>query len=385
LTPLELQPAAGVVASGGREWGAGLPPRPSPPSPLLPGDRVRVRDGNPGAGTEQGGKELRRSRAAARPGHALVFYDPQGAGATDGIPGEAAYAQARPLLPEVVPMGAKGDGMGADRNFCTLGGLFGVARQGAGFVIRHPGANGGGPPPGPRRGVGPDARGQALYEQARWLTEPAPGATLVVRRITGQWLTPTRQGEPARHLLPHLPVPDAPAPLSSALDADRWPLETALQPLPVDLAWEVATLGYPKAALVGFCRALVAYKVGALVKGARRAAPGAEDVEEHLSRYYLPLEVAPVPTGLALAGEEESGESFRQLRRAEFTPPLAALALPLDRKKYPTHTRGPTKKPPPHLSGKQAPQVSPARILALRGSSTDLYRDANRGSASHRR
>ena len=268
LKHLELQTAAGVVAYAGRELGACLQQMPSPPSPLLPGYRVRVLEGNHLAGTEHRVKALRRYRAAALPGHALVFYDPQWAMVTEVIPGEDAYAQERALLPEVVPMVAKRDCIVADRNFCTLAFLFGIARQGGFFVMRQPGANVVGHPQGPRRGVGHDARGQALYEQAMCVTEPDTGATLVVRRITVQWLTPTRQGETEIHILTNLPGTEAPAAQISALYANRWTRETAFHHLTVDLACEVDTLGYPKAALFGFCVALVAYNVVALVKGA---------------------------------------------------------------------------------------------------------------------
>jgi hypothetical protein len=92
-------------------------------------------------------QDLRRYRAAALPGHALVFYDPQWDVVTDVLPCEDAYAQERALLPEVVPMVKKGDCIVADRNFCTTAFLFGVARQGAFFVIRHHGSNVVGPPP----------------------------------------------------------------------------------------------------------------------------------------------------------------------------------------------------------------------------------------------
>jgi hypothetical protein len=367
LKHLELSTAAGLVAYAGRELGACLQQMPAPPPPVLPGYRVRVLDGNHLAGTEQRVKALRRYRAAALPGHALVFYDPQWDVATDVIPCEDAYAQERALLPEVVPMVLKGDCIGADRNFCTLGFLFGVARQGAFFVIRQHGSNVVGQPQGPRRGVGHDARGQALYEQAVCLTEPETGATLVIRRITVQLRTPTRQGEIELHILTNLPVTDAPAPLLSALYADRWTIETAFQHLTVDLACEVDTLGYPKAALFGFCVALVAYNVVALVKGALRAAHGAAYVEEQLSMYYLTLEVAQVATGMEIAVEAEAWEIFRQMSVAEFTTTLVAMAQRLDLKKYTKHTRGPKKKPPPKLSGKHSTHVSTARILAMRG------------------
>jgi hypothetical protein len=339
---------------------------PSPPPPVLPGYRVRVLDGNHLAGTEHRMKELRRYRAAALPGHALVFYDPQWEVATDVIPGEDAYAQERTLLPEVVPMVAKRDCIVADRNFCTLGFLFGVARRGAFFVIRQHGSNVGGQPQGPRRGVGHDARGHALYEQTLCLTEPDTGATLVVRRITVQLHTPTRDGETQLHILTNLPVTEAPAALISALYADRWTIETAFQHLTVDFACEVDTLGYPRAALFGFCVALVAYNVVALVKGALRAAHGAEYVEEQLSMYYLTLEVAQVATGMDIAVEAEAWEVFRHMNTAEFTTTLVAIAQRLDTKKYTKHKRGPKKPPPNQLSGKGQTHVSTARILAMR-------------------
>jgi hypothetical protein len=367
LKHLELPTAAGLVKYAGRELGACLRQMPAPPSPVLPGYRVRVLDGNHLAGTEHRVKDLRRYRAAALPGHALVFYDPQWEVATDVIPCEDAYVQERALLPEVVPMVAKGDCIVADRNFCTLGFLFGIARQGAFFVIRQHGSNVVGQPQGPRRGVGHDARGQTLYEHPICVTEPDTGATLIVRRITVQLLTPTRDGETELHLLTNLPVTDASAPLISTLYADRWTIETAFQHLTVDLACEVDTLGYPKAALFGFCVALVAYNVVALVKGALRAAHGAAYVEEQLSMYYLTLEVAQVATGMEIALEAESWEIFRQMSTAEFTTTLVAIAQRLNTQKYTKHKRGPKKPPPNKLSGKGRTHISTARILAMRG------------------
>jgi Transposase DDE domain len=338
---------------------------PSPPPPLLPGYRVRVLDGNHLAGTEHRVKALRRYRAAALPGHALVFYDPQWEVATDVIPCEDAYAQERTLLPEVVPMVAERDCLVADRNFCTLGFVFGLARRSAFFVIRHHASNVVGHRQGPRRGVGHDAQGQALYEQAVRLTEPETAATLVVRRITVQLRTPTRDGDIELHILTNLPEIEVPAALISALYADRWTIETAFHHLTVDLACEVDTLGYPKAALFGFCVALVAYNVVALVKGAVRAAHGAAYVEEKLSMYYLTLEVAQVTTGMEIAVEAEAWEVFRHMSTAEFTMTLVAIAQRLDPKKYTKHKRGPKKPPPNKLSGKCQPHVSTARILAL--------------------
>ena len=116
-----------------------------------------------------------------------------------------------------MPLGAKRDCIGAERNFGPLGVLGGSARRGAFLVIRHPASNVVGPPPGPRRGVGHDAKGRALYDQTLCLTEPDTGATLVVHRITVQLPTPTRDGDTALHILTNLPGADAPAAQISAL------------------------------------------------------------------------------------------------------------------------------------------------------------------------
>jgi hypothetical protein len=366
LKRLELPIAAGLVEYAGRELGASLRQMPAPPPPLLPGYRVRVLDGNHLAGTEHRLGELRRYRAAALPGHTLVFYDPQWDMLTEVIPCEDAYTQERALFPEVVPMVAAGDCIVADRNFCTMGFLFGIARRGAFFVIRQHGANGVGQLQGKRCSAGQDARGQALYEQALCLTETETGATLVVRRITVELATPTRQGETEIHLLTNLPPADASATQVAVLYVERWTIEVAFQHLTLDLECEVDTLGYPKAALFGFCVALVAYNVVAVVKGALRAAHGAEYVDEQLSMYYLTLEGAQVATGMEIALGTAPWEIFQQMSTKAFAATLVALAKHLDTQKYTKHKRGPKKQPPKRLSGRHHSHVSTARILALR-------------------
>ena len=153
----------------------------------------------------------------------------------------------------------------------------------------------------------------------------------------------------------------------AALYADRWTIAVAFQHLTLDLECEVDTLGYPKAALFGFCVALVAYNVVAVVKGALRAAHGAEYVDEQLSMYYLTLEVAQVATGMEIALGTEPWEIFQRMNTAEFAATLVAIAKHLDTEKYTKHKRGPKKQPPKRLSGKHQSHISTARILALRG------------------
>ena len=47
----------------------------------------------------------------------------------------------------------------------------------------------------------------------------------------------------------------------SGLYRNRWKIETAFQKLEKHLHSEINTLGYPKAALFGFCLALVAFNL----------------------------------------------------------------------------------------------------------------------------
>jgi hypothetical protein len=152
----------------------------------------------------------------------------------------------------------------------------------------------------------------------------------------------------------------------SAVYADRWTIETAFQHVTVELACEVDTWGSPKAALFGFCVALVAYNVVAVVKGALRAAHGAAYVDEQLSMYYLTLEVAQVATGMAIALGPDPWKIFQQMSTAEFAATLVTIAKHLDTEKYTKHKRGPKKQPPKKLRGKHHSHISTARILTLR-------------------
>jgi Transposase DDE domain len=335
------------------------------PPPFLAGYRVRVLDGNHLAGTEHRLLELRRHRAAALPGQTLVFYDPQFDLVTNVIPCEDAHAQERSLLARVLEGIAARDCVLADRNFCTLGFLFGIHRQGGFFIIRQHASL-----PyqllGPRRQVGQDGQQRAVYEQAVCLLDPHTGETQVVRRITIALLKPTKQGDTELHVLTNLPAEDAEAVQVADRYADRWTIEQAFQHLTEDLQCEMDTLGYPKAALFGFCVACVAYNVVSLVKSVIRAAWGRTYQEEQLSMYYLALEVAQVSTGLRIVIEPEQWGIFRTLNVQEFAEAMVELARQMNTQKYTKHKRGPKKPQPKKISGKRHHHVSTARLIAAR-------------------
>jgi hypothetical protein len=366
LKRLEPQVAAALVHYSAEELLPCVKAMGVQPPPLLPRYRVRVLDGNHLAGTEHRIFGVRRLRAAALPGKALVFYDPRYDLMTDVIPCEDAYAQERSLLDQALECISARDCILADRNFCTTGFLFGIRRRGAFFVIRQHASTLSWELKGKRRLAGRDGRRRNIYEQAICLTDPKTGETFTARRITIALDKPGKDGETELHILTNLPPKAADAVRIADLYADRWTIETGFQHLTEDLRCEINTLGYPKAALLGFCTACVAYNAVSVVKAAIRAAQGKQYVEEELSMYYLTLEVAQVTAGMMIAVSAENWEIFRKMPPKKFAATLVELAQHLDPRKYVKHKRGPKRKQPKKISGKTNHHESTARILAMR-------------------
>jgi hypothetical protein len=366
LKRLETQVAAALVHYSAEELLPCVKAIGALPPPLLSRYRVRVLDGNHLAGTEHRIFELRRFRAAALPGQALVFYDPRFDLMTDVIPCEDAYAQERSLLDQALCCISARDCILADRNFCTTGFMFGIRRRRAFFVIRQHASTLSWELKGKRRLAGRDGRGRDIYEQAIRLTDPETGEIFTARRITIALDKPGKNRETELHILTNLPQKVADAVRIADLYADRWTIETGFQHLTEDLRCEIDTLGYPKAALFGFCTACVAYNAVSVAKAAIRAAQGKQYVEEKLSMYYLTLEVAQVTAGMMIAVPAENWRVFRMMPPKKFAAALVELARRLDPCKYTKHKRGPKRKQPKKISGKTNHHVSTARILAMR-------------------
>ena len=336
------------------------------PQPLLAGYRVRALDGNHLSGTDHRILETRRHRAAVLPGQALVFYDPQWDLISDVIPCECGHAQERSLTDEILATIRRRDCVLADRNFFTTRIVFGIKRAKVFFVIRQHKTNVEWKRKGRKRCVGRDDHGRRIEEQAVVLSDPKSGETFTARRITIHLDRPTKDGEMEIHIITNLPATDADALKVASLYADRWTIETAFQHLTVDLRCEINTLGYPKAALFGFCLALLAYNVVSLVKTGIRAAHGKHFVEEELSWYYLTLEVAQVSTGMNIAIEEKHWNVFRTMSVSEFAQTMVELAGHMKLRKYTKHKRGPKKPQPRKISGKKTKHLSTAKLLAAR-------------------
>src|SRR5215831_4474397 len=141
----------------------------------LPGYQIKVLDGNHLSSTDHRLKALRGTWAAPLPGQALVVLDQQRMLITDVFLSEDGHAQERSLIAQVLQHVGEDQLWIEDRNFCTLGLMFGMARRGAAFVVRQHGQLQGellGRPT--RKGA---SRSGPVYEQPMLVRDPNSGAS----------------------------------------------------------------------------------------------------------------------------------------------------------------------------------------------------------------
>lgn len=211
----------------------------------------------------------------------------------------------------------------ADRNFCTRRFFLGIADRGGFFLIREhkqlPWT-----PLSPLAKVAEVETG-IVYEQVVSLASDG-GQVLVLRRVVLDLYEPTRDGETEVALLSHLPSEAASGCVLAEVYRKRWTIEGAFQELAEHLASEINTLGYPRAALFGFCMGVVAYNVLSVVQAALRSVHGAKKIEEEVSGYYLADEIAGTYRGMMIAIPLESWALFRSMTAVELVGVLQDLA-----------------------------------------------------------
>ena len=330
----------------------------------IPGYHIKVLDGNHLAPTEHRLKALRSTWAAPLPGQALVVLDQQRRLITDVFPHEDGHAQERRLIAEVLQHVQADDLWIEDRNFCTLGLMFGMARRGAAFVVRQHGqVQGELVGRLTRQGT---SRSGPVYEQALLVRDPDGGETMRVRRLTVKLTGPTRNGDTTLHILTNVPTPRASAVHLARVYGKRWSIETAFFEITTTLACEINTLGYPKAALFTFCLALLAYNAVSLIKAALRSAHGRQKVHDDVSSYYLALEISRTYDGMMIAIPAPHWAFFRELAAKECADLLRELASSVHLARYQKHPRGPKKPPPERPAYQNGQHVSTAKLLAQR-------------------
>jgi IS4 transposase len=329
---------------------------------LLPGYRVKILDGNALAGTDHRIKELRQSTAAALPGKSLVVLDPALGLAIDVIPCEDGHAQERSLIADVLETVEARDLWIEDRNFCTLGFIFGVAHKGGFVLVRE------------HRGLPWQARSELCYmgrtprgrvDEQQVEISNEDGQTLKLRRLVIRLDEPTRDGETEVVLLTN--VRGVKALQLAQLYLERWSIEGLFNVLTTTLLCEQKGLGYPKAALLGFCVTLLAYNVLASVKAALRGVHGSVKVEEEVSLPKVSEHVSRNYEGMMVGLPAGEWLRFRKMNVQGMARCLRQWAAGVCLEKVKKAKSRPRKKggtKPVH--DPSTPHVSTARLLAAR-------------------
>jgi hypothetical protein len=321
-----------------------------------------ILDGNHLSGTEHRLKETRGTTAAPLPGKSLVVMSPRYDAIRDYFPIEDGHAQERSALDDVLATIERNQLWIADRNFCTLKFLYGIAARGSVFVIRQH-SQLLGQERGRLKKIGQMETG-TVHEQTLLL--PAhDGQSMTVRRIVVKLKEVTRDGDAEIAILTNVPESRANAIKVAEAYRGRWKIETAFQHLAEALTCEINALCYPKAALFCFANALVAYNALAVVKRAIAAAHGRDTVAT-LSHYYLALEISDATDGMLIALPPAKWECFADMPPDAFAKRLHAVAAKMNPNNYRKSIRGPKKPPTLKKHRKQSVHLSTQKILEQR-------------------
>lgn len=362
LNGINVETSSGLVRSTAKEQADIIKRLGGSCESLLSGYQVKMLDGNCIESSHHRISVLRDTKAGALPGKSLVIYDPALQMAVDVFPCEDGHTQERALLNEVLSTVIERDVLVMDRNFCVRSFFLGIIERGGSFVCReHKGLNW--EAVKEEKQVGKIDTG-TVYEQ--WISildnEKEP---LKLRRIRLVLNSKTRDGEKEVCIITGLPKTVADAKKIAQIYRKRWKIETMFQELESHLHSEINTLGYPKAALFGFCVALVGYNILAVVKATLRAKYGEEKIENELSGYYVAGNITRTYDGMLVAIEEQEWDVFHQMTDEEFIGVLHQLASNVDMKKFrkaPKRKRKPKQERERNLYANHN-HVSTARLL----------------------
>jgi len=266
---------------------------------------------------------LREVQAAALPGKSLVVYEPACGLVTDVVPCEDGHAQERSLCKALLRTAQAGELWMADRNFCPREFLAELESHGAFFVLREPQGL-----PGeivsPRGMEHRLATGHVAEPRVRFVD--ANSRVHRCRRLRLKLKEATRDGETLLYILTNVPRQTASPACVSELYRTRWTLETAFKHIEASFHSEINTLGYPKAAWLGFCLALVASNVLAVVLAVLRGVHGQEKIDQEVSLYYVANEIATTYTCMMMAIPEPAWGILATMRTLALAKILVDLA-----------------------------------------------------------
>lgn len=306
-------------------------------APWVEGYRVRIVDGNHLPASEKRLAPLRDFRGAALPGQSLVVFDPDLGLVVDLEPGEDAHAQERALLPAVLARVQPNDLWIGDRNFSTRPAILAIVSRGAAFLFREHSVSPSPTPSGPPRKVGRVETG-VVYEQPVTI-ELEVGTTLVARRIELELDQPTEEGDTMIRLLTNLPEQRFDACAVARLYRRRWTIEGLFQRLESVLQSEIRTLGYPRAALLAFSTAVLAYNVLAVIQAAVEAEHDLAAIGIELSSYFVAGEVKAYYAGMIVAVPPAAWATFEAQGPADLSVALRCIAAYVDPRALRKHPR----------------------------------------------
>jgi IS4 transposase len=330
----------------------------------LPGWQLRIVDGNHLPGSQKRLAPLRQHRGAALPGHSLVVYDPDQALVCDIVACEDAYQSERIGVLPLIDSAQAGQLWIADRHFCTHAILEGLSRAQAGLIVReharHPRLAGQGDwSEAIRIDTG------TLREQAIEIEQMNGVRSVTWRRIEIALDTPTEDNETVIRLWSNLPA-SIEATMIAGLYRKRWRIEGMFQRLESVLHSEIKSLGHPRAALLGFTVALLAYNVVALVQRAVEQAHREEQPQLEVSSYHLAEHIKSGYEGMLIALPSAYWPSAEDSSPRELALRLLRLARRILPRQVVTSKRKPKiDKPKGYVDGATArSHVSTARVLA---------------------
>ncbi|MDZ7580360.1 MAG: hypothetical protein U5R30_07005 [Deltaproteobacteria bacterium] len=102
-------------------------------------------------------------------------------------------------------------------------------------------------------------------------------------------------------------------------------------------------MGYPRAALFGFCVALVVYIILCVIKSALASVHGADVIKNQVSGYYLADEISATFRGMMITIDYDHWGVFQQMTPTQLVKLLKALAENVRLTTFRKHPRGPKK------------------------------------------
>lgn len=328
----------------------------------IPGYQAFIIDGKRLDGSEHRIRETRAISNAPLPGTVLAVLDTRTKLFVDVACSPDGHACERKVVAPLLDRLQKGCVYIADRNFSDGPTIAAFLKAGTYFVLRQHKRS-----PVCRSIAecekitrGKDSLGGSVSEEAIEV-RLSDGTWKRVRRITIRLTKPTRDNQRVVHLLTNLP--DSVSALTIA-DAyrHRWTIETCLGHLAKALNAEINTLAYPKAALLCFCLALVAYNFLSAVSGLLTQTSKSKK-KPQISLYYLAIEVATASGGLAIMTDVEDWERFSKISLDEFCSWANSVAQRAKIHKYRASPRGPKRPTPKRKQLNKTTHISTHKLL----------------------